>query len=200
MARVKIYSITSGVVGSKEIEVSEKKCTKECKQCFEYADPVDNPRLNNQSDNVNKNRFHREKRYNKKYPNGYYHTGVDILAPIGTPLKSMLCGIVIEARDTHGDLGIVVTIKSKDKNGNDIWIKYCHLKSTLVTTNTKVMHGEIIGLTGNTGNAKNILPQYRHVHIEASQDGIFYGGKKRVDPEQFMKTKFDNTKKGNVIL
>ena len=58
----------------------------------------------------------------------------------------------------------------------------------------------MVGLTGNTGNAKNILPQYRHVHIEASQDGIFYGGKKRVDPEQFMKTKFDNTKKGNVIL
>ena len=50
------------------------------------------------------------------------------------------------------------------------------------------MHGEIIGLTGNTGNARNILSQYRHVHIEASRDGIFYGGK------------FDETKEGNVIL
>ena len=58
----------------------------------------------------------------------------------------------------------------------------------------------IIGLTGNTGNARNILSQYRHVHIEASRDGIFYGGKKRVDIEQFMKTKFDETKEGNVIL
>ena len=53
-------------VGSVEIEAKERKCTKECEQCFEYADPVDNPRLNNQSNNVNKNRFHRVKRYNKK--------------------------------------------------------------------------------------------------------------------------------------
>jgi hypothetical protein len=112
----------------------------------------------------------------------------------------MLCGIVVEARDTKGDLGIVVTVKSKDKNGIDIWIKYCHLQSFSVLKNTKVMYGEIIGLTGNTGNARNILSQYRHVHIEASGDGIFYGGKKRVDIEQFMKTKFDETKEGNVIL
>ena len=111
----------------------------------------------------------------------------------------MLCGIVVEARDTKGDLGIVVMVKSKDKDSIDIWIKYCHLKPFSVSKNTKVMHGEIIGLTGNTGNARNILPQYRHVHIEASRDGIFYGGKK-VDPEQFMKTKFDETKEGNVIL
>ena len=94
----------------------------------------------------------------------------------------MLCGIVVEARDTKGDLGIVVTVKPKDKDSIDIWIKYCHLKSFSVSKNTKVMHGEIIGLTGNTGNARNarnILSQYRHVHIEASRDGIFYGGKKK---------------------
>ena len=198
MARIIITSPQA--VGSVEIEAKERKCTKECEQCFEYADPVDNPRLNNQSNNVNKNRFHRVKRYNKKHPKGYYHTGVDILASVGTPLKSMLCGIVVEARDTKGDLGIVVTVKSKDKDGIDIWIKYCHLQSFSVSKNTKVMHGEIIGLTGNTGNARNILSQYRHIHIEASRDGIFYGGKKRVDIEQFMKTKFDETKEGNVIL
>ena len=93
----------------------------------------------------------------------------------------------------------MVTLKSKDKNGIDIWIKYCHLKSFSVAKNAKVMHGEIIGLTGNTGNAKNILPQYRHVHIEASRDGIFYGGKNRVDPEQFMKTRFDDSQEGHVI-
>ena len=160
---------------------------------------MDNPRLNNQSNNVNKNRFHRVPRYNKKYPQGYYHTGVDILASIGTPLKSMLCGIVVEARDTKGDLGIVVMVKSKDKDSIDIWIKYCHLKSFSVSKNTKVMHGDIIGLTGNTGNARNIyhnIGMYilRHQGMESSMVV------KKVDPEQFMKTKFDETKEGNVIL
>jgi len=57
MARIIITSPQA--VGSVEIEAKERKCTKECEQCFEYADPVDNPRLNNQSNNVNKNRFHR---------------------------------------------------------------------------------------------------------------------------------------------
>lgn len=44
------------------------KCPEDFSQCFDYADAVDNPRLNDQSGNVNKNRFHREKRYNKKHP------------------------------------------------------------------------------------------------------------------------------------
>ncbi|ANF49911.1 hypothetical protein A0O34_04920 [Chryseobacterium glaciei] len=162
-----------------------EKCPSNYSKCFEYADVVKNPRINNQSDNVNKNRFNREKRFNSKhpYPKGYYHTGVDILASVGTSLYSLLCGEVIEANDTKGELGIIVTVKSKDKDGNLIWIRYCHLSSTKVSKNDKIKHGTIIGLSGNTGNAKGILPQYYHVHIEASQDGIFYGGHNRVDPE-----------------
>jgi len=182
-------------VNNKAIE----KCPSDYSQCFEYADVVKVPRINNQSDNVNKNRFNREKRFNSKHPRpkGYYHTGVDILASVGTSLYSLLCGEVIEANDTKGELGIIVTVKSKDKDGNLIWIRYCHLSSTKVSKNDKIKHGTIIGLSGNTGNAKGILPQYYHVHIEASRDGIFYGGHNRVDPEQFMKTKFDETKEGN---
>ncbi|MDR2236624.1 MAG: peptidoglycan DD-metalloendopeptidase family protein, partial [Chryseobacterium sp.] len=174
-------------------------CPDDCSQCFDYTDVVSNPRLNNQSDDVNKNRWHRKMRYNKTYPNGYYHTGTDILASLNTPLKSMLCGEVMEAYNTGGDLGIIVTVKSKDKTNNDIWIRYCHLNSVSVNKGQKIKHGTIIGLSGNTGNAKSILPQYYHVHIEASRNGVFKGGKTRVDPEQFMKTKFDETTKGNPI-
>jgi murein DD-endopeptidase MepM/ murein hydrolase activator NlpD len=111
----------------------------------------------------------------------------------------MLCGEVVEALDTKGDLGKIVTIKSKDKNGKFIWIRYCHLNSFSVSKGQKIKHGKVFGKSGNTGNAKDILPQYYHVHIEASTDGVFYGGTTRVDPEQFMKTKFDETTKGNHI-
>jgi hypothetical protein len=34
---------------------------------------------------------------------------------------------VTEAYNTGGDLGIIVTVKSKDKDGKFIWIRYCHL-------------------------------------------------------------------------
>jgi murein DD-endopeptidase MepM/ murein hydrolase activator NlpD len=180
-------------------EKQSSKCPEDCSQCFEYADVIDNPKLNDQSNNVNKNRFHRTPRYNNKHPKGYYHTGTDILTQLDKELKSMLCGEVVEALDTKGDLGKIVTIKSKDKNGKFIWIRYCHLNSFSVSKGQKIKHGKVFGKSGNTGNAKDILPQYYHVHIEASTDGVFYGGTTRVDPEQFMKTKFDETTKGNHI-
>lgn len=180
-------------------EKQSSKCPEDCSQCFEYADVIDNPKLNDQSNNVNKNRFHRTPRYNNKHPKGYYHTGTDILTQLDKELKSMLCGEVVEALDTKGDLGKIVTIKSKDKNGKFIWIRYCHLNSFSVSKGQKIKHGKVFGKSGNTGNAKDILPQYYHVHIEASTDGVFYGGTTRVDPEQFMKTKFDETIKGNHI-
>ena len=138
-------------------------------------------------------------RYNSSHPNGYYHTGVDILASLNTDLSTMLCGEVTEAYDTAGDLGKIVTVKSKDKNSNNIWIRYCHLNSISVEKDQKIQHGTLIGKSGNTGNAINISVQYYHVHIEASTDGVFYGGSTRVDPEQFMKTKFDETTEGNPI-
>ncbi|MGN7706440.1 M23 family metallopeptidase [Chryseobacterium sp. 22543] len=183
----------------KSDEKQTSKCPEDCSQCFEYDDVIDNPKLNDQSNNVNKNRFHRTPRYNNKHPKGYYHTGTDILANLDKELKSMLCGEVVEALDTKGDLGMIVTIKSKDKNGKFIWIRYCHLNSYSVSKGQKIKHGKVFGKSGNTGNAKDILPQYYHVHIEASTNGVFYGGNTRVDPEQFMKTKFDETVKGNHI-
>jgi len=194
---IKEKKFNCGILKQQNKNIS--KCADDFSQCIEYDDVVENPRINDQSNNVNKNRFHRAIRINKAHPKGYFHTGTDILASLNTPLKSMLCGEVMEAYDTGGDLGIIVTIKSKDKDGNFIWIRYCHLNSLYTKKGQKIRHGSFIGLSGNTGNAKSILPQYYHVHIEASKDGIFYKGKNRVDPEQFMKTKFDESIQGNPI-
>lgn len=162
---------------------------------------IPNPRLNNQSDNVNKNRWRREKRYNNTYPQGYYHTGTDILASSGTIIKSMMCGIVLDLVNTFepneykaNSLGNYIVIKSKDKNGEDVYIKYCHLDEVIVIKGQKVRHGEPIGKAGSTGNAASVYnrngslihginPIYRHVHIEAARSSSF--GNTRIDPELF---------------
>nr|WP_254598206.1 M23 family metallopeptidase [Flavobacterium sp. 7E] len=180
---------------------SNNKNSDDCPEdkCIHYADVVDSPKINNQSNNVNKNRFFRTQRINNDHPNGYFHTGVDILTPLNTSLKSLLCGKVVEAYDTRGDLGKIVTVKSKDKEDNDIWIRYCHLNSIIVRKDDIIKHEEKIGLSGNTGNARTINVEYYHVHIEASTNGVFYGGNSRVDPELYMKTKFDETTEGNPI-
>jgi Peptidase family M23/Domain of unknown function (DUF4280) len=195
-------SLAGGLGGSiytcknSEKKESEGDCPEN--KCIHYADVVDNPRINDQSNNVNKNRYFRVQRINKKHPKGYYHTGVDILASLNTPLKSLLCGTIIDAYDTGGDLGKIVTIKSKDNDDKDVWIRYCHLSSIDVEKDDVIKHGEEIGKSGNTGNAIDINVEYYHVHVEASIDGIFKEGH-RVDPELYMKTKFDETTEGNPI-
>lgn len=201
-----------GVKCCNEGEESSGVCPDDRSQCFEYSDVVSSPKLNNQSDNVNKNRWHRTKRYNSTHPNGYYHTGTDILASSGTAVKSMMCGTVSDLVKTfsaneyrENSLGNYIVIKSKDKNGNDVYIKYCHLDEVSVSKNQKVKHGDTIGKSGSTGNAASVYkdgklihginPIYRHIHIEAATSSSF--GATRIDPEQFMKTKFDETTKGN---
>lgn len=125
-----------------------------------------------------------------------------------------MCGIVHDLVNTFApneyranSLGNYIVIKSKDRNGEDVYIKYCHLDEVTAIKGQKVKHGESIGKAGSTGNAASVYrngrlihginPVYRHVHIEAARSSFF--GSTRIDPEQFMKTKFDETKKGNPL-
>ena len=194
-------AINYSCIGNSNIEKNLKlfPCFSDFSQCIRYSDVVETPRLNNQSNNANKNRFRRVPRYNNEHPGGYFHTGVDILAPIGTPLKSLLCGKIVKAEDTGSALGKIVIVKSKEKSGKYIWLEYCHMSEVSVKTGQYVCHGEVIGKAGKSGNASTIDIKYHHVHIEASTDGVFKGGHTRVDPEQFMHTKFDDTIFGNPL-
>ncbi|MFK8267010.1 M23 family metallopeptidase [Capnocytophaga cynodegmi] len=162
-------------------------CPDDCSQCVDYQDVVTTPRLNNQSNNVNKNRFRRVKRYNATYPypKGYYHTGTDILAPSGEEVCAMLCGEVYSVVNTFkpneykaNSLGNYLVIKSKDKEERVVYLQYSHLDEVLVKKGQKIKHGEVIGKAGSTGNAASvynekgvlihgIYPEYRHIHIEA---------------------------------
>jgi hypothetical protein len=76
----------------------------------------------------------------------------------------------------------------------------------VLSVGDKIKHGQKIGISGCTGNAglkpngsRGIEQKYWHVHIEASRENKFYKSDKRIDPEQFMKTKFDETNQGNTI-
>ena len=75
----------------------------------------------------------------------------------------------------------------------------------------KIKHGQKIALSGSTGNAAEILDskgrllngihrENWHVHIEACSNGdkvTTFMGKQRLQPEDYMKTKFDEN--GNAI-
>ncbi len=131
-----------------------------------------------------------------------------------------MCGTVGKIVDSfktneykENSLGNTLMIKSKDKDGNEIFILYCHLDEIYVQEGDKVKHGQRVAKSGSTGNASysglpngvkghGIEKEYWHCHIEAATKGegsnnFFYLGSYRVKAEDYMKTKFDEN--GNKI-
>jgi peptidoglycan LD-endopeptidase LytH len=101
------------------------------------------------------------------------HHGVDIFAKRGTPVVAAAGGIVTRV-GTNGLGGKVVWI-SRPFHGESHY--YAHLDEQLVTVGTRVEEGDVIGLVGNTGNARSTPP---HLHF-----GI-YTASGAVDPLPYL--------------
>ena len=87
---------------------------------------------------------------------GAMHTGIDISAPIGTPVKVTADGIVLHA-NWNGGYGRCVIIDHG--NGYQTW--YAHLSKMDVMEGQEVRQGEIIGRVGSTGRSTGA-----HLHYE----------------------------------
>ena len=97
------------------------------------------------------------------------HEGIDFIAPTGTPIFASADGVVKSAR--HSDsFGQVVEID----HGYGIVTLYAHMSKIKVKKGQKVVRGEVIGLTGNTG-----LSSGPHLHYEVHRDN------KEVDPVSY---------------
>lgn len=86
------------------------------------------------------------------------HFGVDIAAPIGTPVHVTADGVVIEAR-WRGDYGKRVVVR----HGRSFISSYSHLSEFAPSLHTgmAVSKGDVIGLIGTTG-----LSTGPHLHYE----------------------------------
>jgi hypothetical protein len=103
------------------------------------------------------------------------HEGIDIFAKRNTPLLAAADGIVTRVNEnTLG--GKVIFMRP---SGKDYSLYYAHLDQQLVKPGQNVRTGEVVGLMGNTGNAKTTSP---HLHF-----GI-YTSNGAVDPLPFVKT------------
>ena len=101
------------------------------------------------------------------------HEGVDIFAARGTELIAATDGVIFRT----GNYGL---------GGKQVWLRdglfghslyYAHLDSILVNRGQSVKRGDVVGLVGNTGNARTTPP---HLHF-----GI-YGSGGAVDPYPFI--------------
>ena len=91
-----------------------------------------------------------------------YHGGVDYACPVGTEVSAVKKGKVLEAGPsvTWGpSYGTAVVID----HGKGVRAVYAHLSKTSVKKGDKVEEGQVIGLSGNTGNSSG-----PHLHLEAS--------------------------------
>ena len=91
------------------------------------------------------------------------HEGVDIFARKGTPAIAISPGTVTRVNENRLG-GKVVFVRPR---GVNISLYYAHLDSQLVQAGQEVNTGDIIGLIGNTGNART-TPAHLHFGIYAS--------------------------------
>jgi murein DD-endopeptidase MepM/ murein hydrolase activator NlpD len=89
------------------------------------------------------------------------HTGTDFAAPIGTPVRSVMKGVVIFA-DWAGPYGRQVQVRHAD--GTVTW--YNHMSKFSVSVGETVYAGDQVGAVGMTGNTTG-----PHLHFEVRPDG-----------------------------
>jgi murein DD-endopeptidase MepM/ murein hydrolase activator NlpD len=103
------------------------------------------------------------------------HEGVDIFAPRLTPVVAAADGIVVGLRN-GGIGGKTVWMKATDKK---VYLYYAHLHKQLVHEGQVVKKGQILGLVGNTGNARHTAS---HLHF-----GVYSAqGRGALDPLPFV--------------
>ena len=95
---------------------------------------------------------------------GRHHRGIDLVAPLDSPVRAIRSGRVIEI-GTHRGLGQFVELEHQDR----LHSLYAHLNTVTVDVGKRVHQGEMIGTVGKTGNAHHrwITP---HLHLEIVKD------------------------------
>lgn len=87
------------------------------------------------------------------------YNGIDIAAPVGSPIYASAGGTVIIARTSgyNGGYGLYVAIK----HANGTQTVYGHMSKVNVAVGQQVEQGEVIGAVGNTGRSTG-----PHIHFE----------------------------------
>ncbi len=100
------------------------------------------------------------------------HQGIDVAAPIGTPIVAPADGRVIDVRAKGtGGYGMMLTID----HGGGVVTRYAHCSKILVKVGQRVRRNEKIALVGKTG-----LATAPHLHYEVIRNG------RPVDPWTFI--------------
>ena len=93
------------------------------------------------------------------------HQGWDFEAAIGTGVYAIAAGKVEYVKLNVGDYGTQIC-HSFEWQGRTLYAYYAHLSTVQVAAGADVGQGEMIGATGNTGNARSLPAREDHLHFE----------------------------------
>lgn len=88
----------------------------------------------------------------------FFHSGIDLLAPVGTPVRAVGQGIVAYA-GPQGNYGNLVVVNHQAGKQT----RYAHLETVTAKIGQRVRPGEVLGTVGTTGRPDL---QSAHLHFE----------------------------------
>lgn len=101
-----------------------------------------------------------------------YHQGIDIAAPVGTPIRSPWGGVV-DSKVDDGACGLGLRIK----HSNGLLSVFCHLSdNNVVSEGASVSAGQTVAMSGNTGRSTG-----PHLHWGVKENDQY------TDPMKFWK-------------
>lgn len=117
-----------------------------------------------------------------RYSSGALHAAVDYGVPVGTPVYASAAGVVIKTANLSYSYGTYVVVQHT--NGMQTW--YAHGSSLKVSEGQTVSQGQLIMLSGNSGNSHGA-----HLHFEMRTSPYNYGSSSnpgnRVNPLNYLK-------------
>jgi murein DD-endopeptidase MepM/ murein hydrolase activator NlpD len=106
---------------------------------------------------------------------GAFHQGIDIDAPVGTPVRAAADGDVTVA-DMNAGYGREIMLD----HGHDVITLYGHLSAIAVVVGQHVLRGQVIGLVGQSGRATG-----PHLHYEVRVHNV------AVNPHKYLRTTYE---------
>jgi len=114
---------------------------------------------------------------------GKFHTGLDILAPTGTPIRAAGDGVVESSGMANG-YGREIVID----HGHGLRTLYGHMSALVSVAGEHVIRGQVIGYVGQSGRAT--CP---HLHYEVRINNV------PVNPHKYLRTTYAEAEADNIV-